>query len=77
MKSYDLVSLGFILLIAGVFLIIAGMLGQAKASDASVKGGGIIMIGPLPIIFGTDVQSVKIVIALAILLILLVYALLR
>lgn len=77
MKSYELIPLGFVLVMAGVFLIIAGMLSQAKASDASVKGGGIIMIGPLPIIFGTDAQSVKIVIALAILLILIAYVLLR
>ena len=30
-----------------------------------VKGAGVIMIGPIPIIFGTDKKSVKMVLALA------------
>jgi len=41
-----------------------------------VRGGGIVMIGPFPIIFGTDTASVKIVIILAIVLILLAFLLL-
>lgn len=77
MKGYELFFLGFILVLAGIFLIIAGMLSQAKTGEAGVKGGGIVMIGPFPIIFGSDVQSVKIVILLAILLILIAYVLLR
>jgi uncharacterized protein (TIGR00304 family) len=30
-----------------------------------VRGAGVIMIGPIPIIFGTDKKSVKAVLALA------------
>lgn len=33
-----------------------------------VRGGGIIMIGPIPIIFGTDVAALKILMILAIVL---------
>jgi len=34
-----------------------------------VKGGGAIIIGPFPIIFGTDKESVKILLLLSIILI--------
>ena len=33
--------------------------------EGKVKGAGVIMIGPIPIIFGTDKKSVKAVLALA------------
>ena len=34
-------------------------------AEGKVKGAGVIMIGPIPIIFGTDKKSVKSVLALA------------
>jgi uncharacterized protein (TIGR00304 family) len=39
--------------------------------ESKFKGGGVIMIGPIPIIFGSDKESAKIVIILAIILMLL------
>ncbi|MBC7130100.1 DUF131 domain-containing protein, partial [Candidatus Bathyarchaeota archaeon] len=36
--------------------------------EAKVKGGGAILIGPFPIVFGTDKESLKAVLWLAIVL---------
>lgn len=40
-----------------------------------IKGGGVVMIGPIPIIFGSDVRHASLAIALAIILVLLVLVL--
>jgi uncharacterized protein (TIGR00304 family) len=48
-----------------------------EKAGTEVKGGGVIMIGPIPIIFGTDRHSTEIVIILAIILMLLTYLLFR
>jgi uncharacterized protein (TIGR00304 family) len=49
--------------------------------NSKVRGGGVIMIGPIPIIFGTDKKSIKSVLllalALTILLIIWYYLMLR
>ncbi len=39
-----------------------------RENKSDLRGGGIIMIGPIPIIFGSDYQSAKILIMLAIIL---------
>ena len=39
-----------------------------EKSETGVRGGGVIMIGPLPIIFGSDVAALKLVMILAIVL---------
>jgi|Deesub1362A_J573_1020465.scaffolds.fasta_scaffold00005_11 uncharacterized protein (TIGR00304 family) len=73
------ITIGFLLVFLGILLIFMGMLTEAiKGSELRSKGevksrgAGIVMIGPFPIIFGTDAESVKIVIILTIILILLV-----
>jgi len=40
----------------------------AGEGETTVRGGGVIMIGPIPIIFGTDVGALKVVMILALLL---------
>jgi len=62
MDAETLYGLGIVLIFAGMLIILAAILllflsnvkGEGKA-----KGGGAIIIGPLPIIFGTDKESVK------------------
>jgi len=59
--------IGIVLIVVGVLIVVAVILG-ASAKDAKkgkVSGAGVIMIGPIPIIFGTDKDSVKTVLALA------------
>ncbi len=61
-----LIILGFILtFIAAMMMLLSGVRAHGK-----VGGGGLIMIGPIPIIFGTDRESVKILLVLSIILIL-------
>jgi len=56
-----LIILGFIVTFIAVLLIfIKGLSLRGKT-----RGGGLIMIGPIPIIFGTDKESVKVLIILA------------
>jgi uncharacterized protein (TIGR00304 family) len=77
-----LYTLAFVLIVVGIIVIIlAVLLSSGKAENAKVRGAGVIMIGPIPIIFGSDKKSIKTVIALAlaltIALIILYYFLLR
>lgn len=46
-----------------------------EKARTAVKGGGVIMIGPIPIIFGTDRHSTETLIILAIILMLFAYLL--
>jgi uncharacterized protein (TIGR00304 family) len=43
----------------------------AKKVESEIKAGGVIMLGPIPIIFGSDKESAKIAAILAIILMLL------
>jgi uncharacterized membrane protein len=64
-----LFGFGFALMLVGIVVIFAAIIllfifnikGGGK-----VRGGGAIIIGPVPIIFGTDKQSIKIILLLSI-----------
>jgi len=61
-----LILLGFaISFIAVLLLVLSGV----KGGKGRVKGGGAIIVGPIPIIFGTDKESLKIILVLSIILI--------
>jgi uncharacterized protein (TIGR00304 family) len=60
-----LVVLGFILAFVAVILLAI----RGHAADGRTRGGGVLLIGPIPIIFGTDRSSVKVLMILAIILI--------
>ena len=81
MKSWDLTNVGILIIIVGMVLIFAGILkGNTESKNdtgGEIRGGGIVLIGPIPIIFGTDRKSVKSVIILTIILMLTVYFLFR
>jgi uncharacterized protein (TIGR00304 family) len=64
-------GLGFFLILAGIIVIVASIILASKngAKKGRVRGAGIIMIGPIPIIFGTDKKSVKTILTLALALI--------
>jgi uncharacterized protein (TIGR00304 family) len=62
-------EIGFGLTIAGILVAFAAvilLLVSGKKGDSRVRGGGILLVGPIPIIFGTDRQSVKVLILVAI-----------
>lgn len=73
----DFISAGIILVFIGILLAAIGMLSQIKSKEAEVKGGGVILIGPFPIVFGSDAEAVKTVLILTILLILIVFFLFK
>ncbi len=64
-------SLGTALVVVGIIVIVLAIILASKGSkkkghQGRVRGAGVIMIGPIPIIFGTDKKSVKTVLALAV-----------
>jgi len=68
-----LILIGFaVALIAMIWLALTGV----KRDKGRVRGGGAVIIGPIPIIFGTDKESVKIILILSIVLIALLLVLL-
>jgi|Deesub1362B_J571_1020462.scaffolds.fasta_scaffold45457_1 uncharacterized membrane protein len=61
MEPQTLAAIGFILIFIGVVLLILTllMLSVYGIKKGKLKGGGVILIGPVPLIFGTDEESVK------------------
>ena len=69
-KTVDLAvfyALGIALVAVGIIIIVIAIIlvSMRGAGKGKVKAAGVIMIGPIPIIFGTDKKSVKAVLALA------------
>jgi uncharacterized protein (TIGR00304 family) len=65
-------NIGLILVLVGFAISLLAVLLSLVLSTRDkgrVKGGGAIIIGPIPIIFGTDKQSVKIILILSIILV--------
>jgi len=69
--------LGFLLLISGSLGSMFKNSGEQESRGADVKGGGIIMIGPIPIVFGSDKSSVHTLLILAIVLMVLYFIVFR
>jgi uncharacterized protein (TIGR00304 family) len=65
--SAALYALGIALIFVGVLIIVVAviLLSISGAKKGKVKGGGAIIIGPIPIIFGTDKKSLKTVLLLS------------
>lgn len=62
MNAETLFELGFALIFTGVVVVVVAAFWfvfsrSVKREDA--KAGGIIIIGPVPIVFGTDKESVR------------------
>lgn len=73
-----LYGLGVALILIGVFVILAAFILIFIASfrgKTEARGGGAIIIGPFPIVFGTDKESIKAVLWLSIVLTILVFML--
>jgi len=67
-----LFNLGFLLVLAGfavTFIAILLLFFSALKGGGKIRGGGAVILGPFPIIFGTDKESVKILLILSIILI--------
>jgi uncharacterized protein (TIGR00304 family) len=62
-----LFALGIALIFIGVLIIVLAvlLLSVSRVRKGKVKGGGAIIIGPVPIIFGTDKESLRTVLLLS------------
>ena len=66
MAEVNLVSIGIIAIVVGFILVIFGILSQSKG-NAKIEGGGIVFIGPFPIIGGaTSERAFYILIAISV-----------
>jgi uncharacterized protein (TIGR00304 family) len=77
MTEAEIVSfVGIALIFLGFLLVVFAFLlrSSRSAGKANVRGGGVVIIGPIPIVFGTDKKAVKTVLILAIVLTVLVLA---
>lgn len=73
-----LVTLGFALIFTGfiiIFLVAFSMFFKEFRFRGKTRGGGLVMIGPIPIVFGTDKETVKILLLLSVTLTILVIVL--
>ena len=91
MPESTLVTAGIILIFLGSLILIFWSITRSietravlkeetnlsEAKSEKIKGGGVIMIGPLPIVFGTDKKYALIAIILAIVLMTLAIVFLR
>ncbi len=71
MADQLVVILGIVLIFVGIVLAFLGLiLPAARSGKLQARGGAVIMIGPFPIVFGSDKQTVKALMILAIILVL-------
>ena len=63
--GFGLVFIGFVVALIAVILLAA----RSANEGTKTRGAGVLLIGPIPIIFGTDRESVKVLVILSIILI--------
>ena len=59
-------GVGFILVGVAVLIFAIVRMGIKGAKQGNVKAAGVILVGPVPIIFGNDKKALKTVLALAV-----------
>jgi len=81
-----LIIAGSFLIILGFLLVASGMMGkegseeeipEKSGKEIKVKGGGVIFIGSVPVVFGTDKKYALLMMILAIVLMLLLIVFLK
>jgi uncharacterized protein (TIGR00304 family) len=62
-----LYSVGIALILVGISIIVLAVivLSMRSAGKSKIRGGGAVIIGPIPIIFGTDKKSLKTIVSLS------------
>jgi uncharacterized protein (TIGR00304 family) len=71
MDAQTLLNLGTDLAFAGMLIMIVAIaliLLSKSGKTGKARGGGVIIVGPIPIVFGTDKQSLKTILLLSIVL---------
>jgi uncharacterized protein (TIGR00304 family) len=73
----DLVLIGIGIILVGFLVVFLATAASGRSSEererrTEVRGGGVIMIGPIPIVFGSDAKWASIAMVLAIVLVVVV-----
>ena len=67
LSDQSIVLLGSLLILVGLFLAIFGLVfSGAHWGRFRGRGGAVVIVGPFPIVFGSDPQTTKLVLILAI-----------
>ena len=61
-----LVAIGMVLALVGILLIFLSALKAQEKAGGRVEGGAVVVIGPLPLVFGTSERVAKALMVLAI-----------
>lgn len=75
MNANSLIISGIIVIFVGILLVFIGTALQASSKTSEVHTGGVILIGPIPIIFGNDKSLIIIGVVFAIIIMILWYVL--
>jgi len=67
-RGSTLILSGMALILVGFILVFIGILISAAHGETEVEGGGVIMIGPIPIVFGTNRNAATLAMVLAVIL---------
>jgi uncharacterized protein (TIGR00304 family) len=70
-----LATAGVLFVLVGFAVAVLSMFFSGSGTKTELKGGGVVMIGPIPIIFGSDAKWASVAIALAMVLILVYFIL--
>ncbi len=65
----DIIVLALLLIFAGFFLIVLALLLSAlrgSGEEGRVEAGGVVLIGPVPIVFGTSERIARLMLILAV-----------
>lgn len=82
-KANTLILSGFLIIFLGIIVIIVGTIWQSASSGGTadngskseIKTGGVVLIGPIPIIFGSDKRMAITGVILALILMVVYYVL--
>lgn len=72
MLTLVLIAIAFLLIVCGMALLILSSM--RRGGEVRAEGGGVVIVGPLPIVFGTSERIAKGLILLAMLLMVIVLA---
>ncbi len=77
MLSERIVLVGLGLVLLGIVMLVFGSLLSAGKEKSSVRGGGIIFLGPIPLGFATDKKTLYVLLGFSIVVFVFWYFLLR
>lgn len=72
-NGHNLIITGVLVIFIGFILVFVGTALQGANKTSDVKTGGVILIGPIPIIFGSDKGTIVTAVILAVIVMIVAY----